>query len=358
MDSSPSRSGHGRTARVLIAALATLLATVVIAQPSASGNARSQRPAACGHAAYLWQHLAACGWAGHANTGPALSACPGHALSRWSGSSRRTIHIRRSNRVIECRNITGCLSIEAHNVTVRNVRISCTSGRTGENANGTGVIKIEDGASAIIQHVTIDGMRGVHACIWHQGTSLVANRVNCSGVNDGIFSWADTGFSPTTGNHFTITNSYFHGFTTRTANGHIDGYQTEGAAHGLIKHNTYLMTSDDNNGSDSAIAIWDSLKSSSDITVQHNLIAGGGFSIYAEDYSPSESSPRGGYSVSNIHFVDNVFSRHLFGCVGYFGVWYPRGKPTDGWRRSGNTILESGANIDRHNPSYHGRSCT
>src|SRR4051794_29858316 len=192
MDSSPSRSGHGRVARLLIAALAPILATVVIAQPPASGSTRPQHSSACGSSGYLWKHLAACGWAAHANTGPALSACRGHQLSPWSGSSSRTIHISRSNRVIECRDISGCLSIEAQNVTVRNVRIACTSGRRGENANGTGVIKVQDGASASIQHVTIDGMRGVHACIWHQGTSLVANRVNCSGVDDGIFSWADT----------------------------------------------------------------------------------------------------------------------------------------------------------------------
>ena len=42
---------------------------------------------------------------------------------------------------------------------------------------------------------------------------------------------------------------------------------------------------------DSAIAIWDSLKSSSDIRVRHNLITGGGFSIYAEDYDPGDGGP-------------------------------------------------------------------
>jgi hypothetical protein len=198
----------------------------------------------------------------------------------------------------------------------------------------------------------------VHACIWHAGTSLSVNALNCYGINDGIFSWADTGYSQTTGDNFSIKNSYFHDFTTKTANGHIDGYQTEGAGNGVIDHNTYYMTADDNNQTDSAIAIWDSLRSSHDITVSNNLIAGGGFAVYAEDYNPSESSPAGGYSVTNISFQNNRFSQALFGCVGNWGVWFTRGAPTDGWKRSGNTVLETGANMDSANPTYNGNSCT
>ena len=187
---------------------------------------------------------------------------------------------------------------------------------------------------------------------------MSANAVNCYGMDDGIFSWADTGYSQTTGDHFSITNSYFHDFTSKTSNGHIDGYQTEGAGNGVISHNTYLMTSDNNNGTDSAIAIWNSRKNSHDITVSNNLIAGGGFAIYSEDYSPSESSPAGGFTVTNTYFNNNVFSTHLFGCVGYFGVWFPRGAPSDGWHRSGNRVLETGADVDNQNPTSQGRSCT
>jgi hypothetical protein len=339
--------------------VAGVLVAAVVGRPSSAAASSSARPAACAHTgSYVWAHLKRCGWAGALNTGYRTASCPGHRLVRNSGSAKRTIHIRKANTLIKCESITGCLSIEAKNVTIRDVGIACTSGRTGENANGTAVIKVQDGASATVNHVTVNGMKGVHACIWHQGTKLAVNALNCRQVNDGIFSWADTSYSSTTGNHFTVTNSYFHAFTTRTANGHIDGYQTEGAAYGLIKHNTYKMTSDDKNSTDSAIAIWDGIRSSHDIRVQGNLIEGGGFSVYAEDYSPSEGSPRGGHSVTKVSFVNNVFSRHLFGCVGYWGVWYPRGKPTDGWRRSGNVVLETGAKIDTRNPSSGGHVCS
>jgi hypothetical protein len=97
---------------------------------------------------------------------------------------------------------------------------------------------------------------------------------------------------------------------------------------------------------------------SSDFLVSRNLIAGGGFSVYAEDYSPSEASPNGGYTVTDVRFVDNVFSTRLFPCVGSYGVWFSRGAPTDGWRRAGNRVLETGQNLDNGNPSAGGRSCT
>jgi hypothetical protein len=304
----------------------------------------------------VWSNLAACGWPAPSNTGYQLSACPS-GLSENVGNTSRVIRVTAPNTRIECQNIVGCLSIEAPNVIISNVKIACTSGRTGEAANGTAVIYVDDGASATVDRVEINGMSGVHSCIWHQGTSMTARAVNCYEVNDGIFSWSDKSYSQTTGDNFAITDSYFHDFTTKTANGHVDGYQTEGAGNGLIRHNTYLMTSDTQNEANSAIAIWNSLRSSHDIVVQDNLIAGGGFSVYAEDYSPSESSPSGGYTVTDISFSNNVFSNHLFGCVGYYGVWFPRGKPTDGWQRQGNILLETGANLDTSNPTYQGRVC-
>jgi hypothetical protein len=180
--------------------------------------------------------------------------------------------------------------------------------------------------------------------------------VNCYGIDDGIFSWAS---SSTAGDNFTIKDSYFHGFTTATSNGHEDGYQTEGANNGTISHNTYQLTA----GADSDIAIWDSLKSSSNITVSNNLMTGGGFSIYAEDYNPSESNPVGGFTETNMHFNNNDFSTHAAGCVGQYGTWFTRpnlaykGGPTDGWHRSGNKVLETGQNVDSNNPSNNGALC-
>lgn len=307
----------------------------------------------------VWSTLEACGWPGPLNTGPDEDDCPG-GLGTMGDDPQSITEIADDGAVVECLDITGGLRITGQDVTVRNVVIRHDSGSTGEGANGTAVITVDNGASATIENVAIDGMNAVHACIWHQGTELVVRAVECTGGNDGIFTWADTGFSDTTGDNFTIEDSWFHDFTMETANGHVDGFQTEGASHGLIRHNTFQMAAEDN----AAIALWNSLRDTSDITVQDNLMTGGGATIYAEDYVPSEADPEGGYSLTDVEFIDNTFSTVVAPCVGSYFIWYSRpqyvygGGPTDGWHRSGNVVMETGENVDEGNPHVDGNECT
>jgi hypothetical protein len=322
--------------------------TPVTTNPSPTSSTVSANCAKGG--SFLWSNLESCGWPGPNNTGPDMSQCP-NGLTANGTSATGTITFSTANQVVSCEKITGNVDITAANVTLKNSTISANSGKTGEAANGTGAIKIEDGASAIIDHDSINGNDAVHACIWDQGNSMTATNNNCTGQNDGIFSWADTSFSQTTGDNFDIENNYLHGFTTATANGHIDGYQTEGANNGKIIHNTFDVSQDQ----DSDVAIWDSLKSSSNITVDNNLMAGGGFAVYSEDYSPSQANPVGGFTETNIMFTNNKFSTIHFPCVGSFGVWFDvsnayNGAATDGWHRSGNVVLETGQNVDNGNP--------
>ena len=334
-----------------------------------AGVLSSQRESLIAQASYcttggpqLWANLAACGWPGPANTGfPA-----GTTLVNTSGRTITT-----NNTVIDGERISGRLTIRAANVTIRNSYISWDGG----GANGSGVITVGSGASAIIENVEINGLNHTHSCIWHEGSSMTARAVNCYGVNDGIFSWASTGRADS-GDNVSIADSYFHDFTTNAANGHIDGYQTEGAAHGRITHNTYNMSGE----ATSAISIWNTYKSSDDWVIENNLFTGAGFTLYAEDYIGSGNSPAaenvtnspvGGYSVTNIKFLNNKFSTSQFPhgasntkpCVGNWGTWFYRGKwspyfggPTDLWNqggslRSGNVVIESGQNIDRGGPS-------
>jgi len=288
----------------------------------------------------MWANLVTCGWAGASNTGYA----PGTTFTNTAGRPLST-----NGAVISNEKITGRVRITATNVTIRNSWVISTGGGT----NGTGVIELAPGASATIDHVTIDGGNNAHACIWHAGAAMTATAVDCSRVNDGIFSWQDSG-GTTQGNNFSISDSYFHALTEATGNGHIDGYQTEGARNGVIRHNTFDIST----GQNAAVSIWDGYKSSDNIVVDKNLMTGGGFTVYAEDYSPSEASPAGGFTVTNVSFTDNRFSNRYFGCIGQFGVWYTRGAPSDGWHRTGNTVLETGQHIDSTNPSSGGSLCS
>jgi hypothetical protein len=325
----------------------------------------------------LWNNLEKCGWPGPSNTGPDLSQCPGGILTNNSGPNTRVITISTPGTVISCENITGGLQITAQNVTIKNSIVTYDGG----GLNGSGVININDGASATVDHVKINGLNHTHACIWDEGVkgttltySMIAKNVNCYGINDGIFSWWwSKDKNAGAGSDFIIQDSYFHDFTTNAANGHIDGYQTEGAQNGAIIHNTYKMTSVEGTGANSAIALWDSFNqtvptglTSGNFTVTNNLIAGGGFAIYAEDYSGpngqvTENIPNsavGGNTLTNVTFTNNKFSTILNSCVGVNGIWFYRGAwppyyggPTDGWKRSFNIILETGMNVDNGNPA-------
>ena len=188
------------------------------------------------------------------------------------------------------------------------------------------------------------------------------------------------------GSDFIYEDSYLYNFTEDASNGHIDGYQTEGTTNGLITHNTFYMVRrpgdvDISGGNlDSSIAIWDDWNQGSNptglvttnIVVSNNLLSGGGFTAYAEDYSgPNGIAPEnvtnsnvGGDSITDIQFLNNKFSTYVGGaCVGQWGTWFYRGAwspyyggPTDLWNqggslRSGNTVLETGENIDTGGPT-------
>jgi hypothetical protein len=304
-------------------------------------KASSKAPTLCTTSA-VWSNLAACGWPGAANTG-----YPDGQVFAKTVSGGLTVSV--DGTVIDGYKISGGVTVNAKNVVVRNSWITNSAG----GVDGTGVVKILNGASATIDHNLLDGLNATHACIWHEGASMVATANECTGVNDGIFSWATTLGVDGTGDNFTIADNWLHNFTTLAANGHVDGYQTEGAKNGVIRHNTFDVAQDQT----SAIAIWNGRKNASNIAVTNNLIQGGGFSVYAEDYNPSEASPAGGYTVTNITFTDNRFSNSRYACVGSYGVWFTRGAPSDGWHRTGNVLLETGQNLDSNNPIVNGWEC-
>jgi len=290
----------------------------------------------------VWSNLDGCGWPGPGSTGFVDGQVFGRVVSGG-------LTITQDGMVVDGWQVSGGIQVRAQNVVIRNSYVTNSAG----GRNGSGVINVNPGFSATIDHNVLDGLNATHACVWHEGRSVTVTANECRGVNDGIFSWASQVGVDGTGDNFVIEGNWLHGFTTSAANGHVDGYQTEGARDGVIRHNTIDVTQDQT----SAIAIWNSRKSSDNIVVDDNLLAGGGFTVYAEDYSPSEASPAGGYSVTNVSFTNNRFSTVHYSCVGYWGVWYPRGAPSDGWRRSGNVVLETGQKIDSANPTTNGRTC-
>lgn len=295
------------------------------------------------HTSAVWSSLAACGW-----PGPTTTGFPSGQVFRKTVTG--ALVVTADNTVIDGWRVTGGIQVRARNVTIRNSWVTSSFG----GASGSGVVNVNPGASATVSRSLLDGLDATHACIWHEGTTMTATSNNCQHVNDGIFMWATSPGVDGTGDNTTITDNWLHAFTTKAANGHIDGIQTEGTKNAVIRHNTI----DVSQAQDSAVALWNGRKSTANVSVVGNLMAGGGFAVYAEDYSPSEANPAGGYSLTNVSFTGNVFSTAHFACVGSYGVWFTRGAPSDAWRRSGNTVLETGERIDTGNPHTAGRLCT
>ncbi len=354
------RAAHRRyRGLVLAVALLLALAAAVAGRASASasavaGAATTGVPAYCQTGgSQLWSNLATCGWPAAQNTGFTAATCPGGKLAQ-RGQGNSEIVLATANESITCTEFNGRVIIRAPHVTITNSAVT-TRGHNG--SSGSGSIVVDVGASATIDHVTVDGGNSVHACIWDQGLALTVQAVNCYKANDGVFTWAISG-KPGAGDHFAVENSFFHDFTQATANGHDDGYQTEGNSDGVIQHDTFRMSAN----STSAVAVWNSRESAENITVDDNLITGGGFAVYAQDYNPGDGAPgnpsaAGGFSVTNIQFVNNSFSTFAAACVGKYGVWFDRpswvpykGGPTDGWHRQGNVVLETGEKVDNANP--------
>jgi hypothetical protein len=185
----------------------------------------------------------------------------------------------------------------------------------------------------------LDGDNRTHAGVWHQGSGVTLRACNIHKVNDGFFIWYS--------NNFLLEDNYIHDLTDQASNGHIDGFQTCGAKHGILRHNTILIKQ----GQNAAVNVDNGNGDTDDILIINNLMAGGGFTAYAHDSNPSGDAPSGGYSTTNIRFLNNAFSTRFYKYAGYWGVWFPRGRPTDKWIRLGNYVLETGENIDEKQPS-------
>ena len=87
---------------------------------------------------------------------------------------------------------------------------------------------------------------------------------------------------------------------------HFDGFQTNGGRNLVIRHNTIRNPC----GQTSDIAIFDDQGATSDTTVDHNLLAGGGYTVYC----PADHG-----FVATMRVTNNRFARTWFSRSGQYG---------------------------------------
>jgi len=268
----------------------------------------------------VWQNLEACGWPGPGNTGWQ----PTGVTLTLGGS----MTITTPGTVIDSRDISGNIYISANNVTIKRSRV---------RGSAFALIQVKDGISgARIEDCELDG----------RGTAGGTNSMGVIGpatvLRSNIYG-VENGFTPLSGS--SLQDSYIHDLGA-PGSPHYDNIQIDGGTSNIsiihnTLHNAYQQTS--------AIMVDDYFGSTANIAITNNLMAGGGFIVYA--YAAN------GNTTTNVTHTNNKFSTALYPCAGYFGVWYPRAAPTDGWHRSGNVILETGQNIDNQNPTVNESVC-
>jgi len=192
--------------------------------------------------------------------------------------------------LIENLDVTGEINVVAPDVTIRNVRLH------GGSATWLLVVRSDTGTTALDGvSVEADAGAAVEHGIFQVGNGrLAVRRSRILGTQDGCACASGS-----------ITDSFVR--LGRSQNGsHNDGIQSGGGSGLLIRHNTILNP----NGQTSAIALFEEFGPQVNVTVEDNLLAGGGYTIYAGDGSRRPSAVR---------VVRNVFSRRFFSSGGAYG---------------------------------------
>ena len=249
-----------------------------------------------------------------APTGPdgSNTGVPAGVALKPSGS----LTVSTSGAVISGLDVSGCITIKANDVTIKNTRV-----RGKATCGGSHLIHTGMGLSGIvIEDVELDGM-GVSSgsAVGNEGFTL--NRVNIHNVgSDGVYVQ----------DNVVIQNSWIHGLVYESGD-HNDTIMTNGDARNIvIKHNRL----ENPYGQTAVIALFEDFGGIHDVLVEDNLISGGGYSVYA---GGNTSMPH-----SNIRFINNTFTRQFWPKGGQHGPVTALDS-TITW--TGNTWLDTGQAI-------------
>jgi hypothetical protein len=167
---------------------------------------------------------------------------------------------------------TSCLNINASNVVIRNSRIK-SANRCADALVRTGY----DNRGIVLENVELDGQGGAGYGICCSGYTL--SRVNAFGFMHGAH----------VNDNVTIKDSWIHDLAMKPGD-HVDGIISNGDSHNLvIQHNVITNPF----GQTSAIAMFDDFGCFTNVTVDSNILGGGGYSVYAGSHcNPGQSNMR------------------------------------------------------------------
>jgi hypothetical protein len=226
--------------------------------------------------------------------------------------------------VIDARDITGCISVQANNVTIKRTRV-----RGG--FCGTNQIQIVPGYSGIlIEDTEVDGMNQNAFAAGIGGTGFTCLRCNVHNVGQGFNTGADY---PTV-----IQDSYVHDLYTCCGSHNEDIYVGDSYPATLtIRHNNLQNAA----GQTSAISLFADFGPIQQVRVDNNLLNGGGYTLYGGSSCPKAYCTQ----TSSIVVTNNHFGRLFYANCGQYGpvTAFDPTRPGNVW--SGNVWDDTGQPI-------------
>jgi hypothetical protein len=221
--------------------------------------------------------------------------------------------IRVDGTVIENVTLTGPITVEADNVTIRNFKINTTSFYGINASKGAKNLLIEDGE---IQNATSSGL---------YGGNLIARRLYIHNVGADAIKLTENA---------TVETSFITdvGFVDGA---HADGIQMVAGSNVLVQGNNFHMPYNDPDYINSQVMILQTNNAAVDnIQMVNNWFNGGGYSIQIRE--------RNYGTPTNMKLINNRFGRDF-----QFGPWIIDG---DGTELSGNVWEDTGALIAGQDP--------
>jgi hypothetical protein len=271
-----------------------------------------------------------CGFPDATNTGvPAgmsLKTVPGQVSSGpgWHYDSRGWVSVTGDGTVLSGLYIPYTLDISASNVTVKDVKV-VTSGQSSFG------ISVRHTSNVTIQDSTISGVDADASRLMVGVKDIYGDSTGLAVLRDNI-AWAGVGVQMEAG---LIQDDYIHdmGFI---AGDHIDGTTSNGGGTGLltIQHNTILV----NRSQTTAVGLFEDFGAQVNRVINNNLLAGGGYAIYAGQNS-------GGPVASNIVVTNNRISTIYYPLGGQYGPVTALNRTATGNTWSGNVWDNTGQAI-------------
>jgi hypothetical protein len=266
---------------------------------SASTSREAPTPSAADAPTTCMPKPSACGFPDATNTG----LTPGVALAKVNGQ----VTLSTPNQVYENVQVTGGISVTAQNVTIRNVRLIAEDPYYGIRVTPGGDWNRSD-ANLTLDHVEINmngtvSMKGVAFNGYTAKHVLFHNGADCAHASVNVVIEDSMCVLGPDVNGDGVSDS------RRFCNGgdHFDGFQSDGGRNITLRDNTVRNPC----GQTSAILMSTNTSPIDRVVIEHNLMAGGGYTVYC-------GTDSGGVAKRET-YANNVISKEYYPKGGYWG---------------------------------------